>query len=390
MLKCKVIGVGAAGNKAVIEAVEKGVITTNDILLLNSTMKDIPSKYNNVAMLLSDDIEGCGKEREVGKEIGREWLEANRNKLGSLIGDSDFTMVVTSSEGGTGCGASVEIAKVISEADIPVFMTIFTGFEEDARGLQNTLELFNDMSDSYTIQVISNKKFLVNNNKLKAEKDANLEFANNLAILIGSPIRDSEQNIDDTDLSKIVDNPGYTVVEYKEVDNIKNVEQFNQIIKDMIDNSKSLDTTPTCTRMGVILNISDKSKAFIDYEFNQLKEYYGNPYELFTHVQYDESLPEFIAFIVSGLKMPKDEIQKILGKFNELSNNISDDNDSFFDNKLEIKGKNKFNNGRRRRKRISGSNPFLKENLEKPSIALKEEDKDVLGFTPNPIGKKNN
>ena len=38
-MKIKLIGVGAAGNKAVIEAVEQGVVDKESILLLNSTLQ---------------------------------------------------------------------------------------------------------------------------------------------------------------------------------------------------------------------------------------------------------------------------------------------------------------------------------------------------------------
>ena len=44
-MKIKLIGVGAAGNKAVIEAVEQGVVDKESILLLNSTLQDIPVQY---------------------------------------------------------------------------------------------------------------------------------------------------------------------------------------------------------------------------------------------------------------------------------------------------------------------------------------------------------
>ena len=45
MLKTKIIGVGAAGNKAAINLIEKGVIEKGNVLLLNSTKKDIPDEY---------------------------------------------------------------------------------------------------------------------------------------------------------------------------------------------------------------------------------------------------------------------------------------------------------------------------------------------------------
>ena len=37
-----IIGLGAAGNKAAMRALELGVVDTPDVVLVNSTLKDIP------------------------------------------------------------------------------------------------------------------------------------------------------------------------------------------------------------------------------------------------------------------------------------------------------------------------------------------------------------
>ena len=42
MLKVKLIGIGAAGNKAAITAFEKGVVAEDELLLINSNLGDIP------------------------------------------------------------------------------------------------------------------------------------------------------------------------------------------------------------------------------------------------------------------------------------------------------------------------------------------------------------
>ena len=67
------------------------------------------------------------------------------------------------------------------------------------------------------------KKFLdkANGNKIKAEKLANEEFANKVKIILGQMIVDSEQNIDETDLKKIITTTGLMVVEHKEFSKVK-------------------------------------------------------------------------------------------------------------------------------------------------------------------------
>ena len=43
MINAKVIGIGAAGNKAAIALVENGVMPRSSVMLLNSTLKDVPA-----------------------------------------------------------------------------------------------------------------------------------------------------------------------------------------------------------------------------------------------------------------------------------------------------------------------------------------------------------
>lgn len=44
----KVIGIGAAGNKAAINAVENKIINIDSVMLINSTLRDIPADYKGL------------------------------------------------------------------------------------------------------------------------------------------------------------------------------------------------------------------------------------------------------------------------------------------------------------------------------------------------------
>ena len=62
---CKLIGLGAAGNKAAICAVQNSVISIKNTMLINSTLKDIPAEYQSkegaVVYQLFGAYGGCGK-----------------------------------------------------------------------------------------------------------------------------------------------------------------------------------------------------------------------------------------------------------------------------------------------------------------------------------------
>jgi cell division GTPase FtsZ len=340
-MNIKVIGMGAAGNKAGINLIEKGVLNENKVLLLNTTLKDIPADYRNNAVEFSDNAKGCGKERDLAAEICLSALRTGKlSVLDSFVdpGD-DAVIIVTSSEGGSGSGAARIVAKYMDEViGINVHLFVFTGFEEDGRGLQNTIEYFQDVKENYMVQSISNKKFLDGPNKLKAEKAANDDFVKRVEVLIARGIIDSDQNIDDTDLYKVTNTPGYMTIGKTYIEGkIKNVEQFNKIVSNMIDDDKSLDTEKSVKRLAVFLNVSESTRDNIDFSFSALKEKLGVPYEVFTHVQYDEE-QEYISYIASGMQMPLEEVKAVYEKYKEESQKVNKKKDTFFDTASGLRG----------------------------------------------------
>lgn len=344
MATASVIGIGAAGNKAAISLIENGVIAREKVMLVNSTVKDIPTDYTDIAVKFKAAEGGCGKERDLAKNLALGALKNSEINLDSFADPSDsFVIIVTSSEGGTGCGASAIFAKYFKDVvGIPVHLFVFTGFEDDGRGLQNTVELFQDIEAEYIVEAISNKKFLddpdVNGNKIKAEKKANQEFAMRIKILLGGLICNSDQNIDETDLYKLTTTPGYMMIDYRPLKNIKNIEVFNKVLIDMIDNSKSLDISePSAKRLGVIFNVSEKSQDFIDFGATVLRDRLGFPYEYFQHIQ-SIGDSEFVAFIASGMQMPLDEIKEVYEKYKEQSAKVNKKQDSFFDFVGDLRG----------------------------------------------------
>lgn len=355
MTKCKLVGAGAAGNKATILLIEQGVVTPDKVMLINSTMRDIPDDYKHLAELISDNG-GCGKETSLAAELCLQAIKEGTlgEKLDSFIEPEDeLCIIVGSLEGGSGNGSTRILAKYLKDViGIPVMCFGFGGFNDDARGMQNTIEYFQNMREDYGVQAISNKKFLdlANGNKLKAEKAANEEFVQRMRILIGKDIIDSEQNIDETDLYKVASTPGYMIIGKTQL-KIKNVDQFNRALIDMLDENKSLETTKSTKRLAVFLNVTESTRDHIDYRFSILRERLGTPYEVFTHVQYDESQPEYISFIASGLKMPLDEVKEVYERYTEESDKVDKKQDSFFSFASNLRGNEEdssFNVHRRR------------------------------------------
>ena len=248
----------------------------------------------------------------------------------------DYTTVIvcTSVEGGTGSGSAPIIAKFFKDVlNRNVHIIAFTCFEEDVRGLSNTIEFFKEMDSKLIVQAISNSSFLseAEGNKFKAEQLANEEMCRRIAILIGKNFIVSSQNIDDTDILKVSNTSGYMTVEEKYLAKpLESVEDFNKVVKAMIYNSHSIKSkNPGAIRIGVILNIQPASEDAVDYSFSLIKNAYGNPYECFQQKQWDGKR-EYIQFIISGMQMPIDEVQEIFDRYNEAFAKVQQGNDAFY------------------------------------------------------------
>lgn len=334
MTKIKVLGVGAAGNKAVFDAVKSGVIDVDDTVLLNSTSKDFPEDYTGKKIILSPMNVGCGKEREISKAYT---VNAIKNNILEIedIDKYSTVFIVSSVEGGTGSGSATLLAQYFNQVMVKnVHIFCFLGFEDDARGMSNTVEFFKEITDNVIVHTISNAAFLseTDGNKTRAEELANMEFINMYKVLSGQLLVPGNQNIDDTDIIKLSNTYGYTMVEYKELDkSLGDSSDYDKIIKRMIYESKSIKTDePSATKIGLILNLKDESKEVLRDVFSVLKDTYGTPYEVFKHIQYDGK-KEYIAFIISGMKLPLGAVTKVYDNYVANSKLIDKNNDKFFD-----------------------------------------------------------
>lgn len=334
-MKTLLIGVGAAGNKGIVDAVDRGIIDVKDTVIINSTSKDFPKNYTGTKIVLSNTDTGCGKERSIAKEYVKKAISEGRFNFDNInINEYVTVIIVTSVEGGTGSGSAPIIAKFFNQVFTRnTHIIAFTGFEDDVRGLANTVEFFKEIDPKIVVQTISNASYLsqAGGNKLRAEELANKEMSERISVLTGQDFIEGSQNIDDTDILKLSNTSGYMTVEKKYFNkSLETRDDFEKIIKNMVYNSTSIKSVdPAPVRLGVVLNIKPASEDAIDYTFTSLKNAYGNPFEFFTQVQWDGK-EEYIAYIASGMKMPIDEIESVYKRYKEQSEKINKNGDEFF------------------------------------------------------------
>ena len=343
MLKFKIVGCGAAGNKAVANLIKLG-FPKESCFFVNSTKVDIPAECENPIIfgLTANRLGGCGKERSIGKQMLLEDMRTDASIIDNIVGIEDAIVLVGSTEGGSGSASIPILAKYFHEVyNKPVICCLFFGFKDDIRGLQNTIEICQEMSEEYTIIGIDNAAFLdeSSGNRFKAEKSANDKFALIVKILMGATINYGEQVIDDTDLFKIVTTPGYLIADGKELPSrIKTAADYEKIIKDLVlAESKFIDPPKAAgaKRIGAIFNLTEIDDS-IDYSASKIGEIYGNPYEYFISVGPSDR-NEFY-FIASGMKFPMERIQKIYDEYKSRSESMDKSKDSFFGNISQMRG----------------------------------------------------
>ena len=348
MLRMQIIGCGAAGNKALISLIESNEIPQDKMsyLLVNSTDRDIKPEYRANAMIFgaSGGSGGCGKERELGKKMILEDEENGiRNIDGKIDPFADLVVVVGSTEGGSGSASIPIISKYIRQVmHIPVIAVLFFGFNDDVRGMQNSTEICQELEDDIGVISICNSYFIrpSGGNKLLAERAANGQFINTMRAICGIDIHESSQNIDDTDLKKVILTPGYlTVIDHITFDGSKNIDQYEKRVSDVLDTSGFSMESPnkSAKRIALIFNTKEDNEA-VDFSGGLFKKRYGTPYELFTHVQdngYDE---DYVTLIVSGQNLPLDRVKKIFEDYKKATSSINKDKDSFFEEMASLRG----------------------------------------------------
>ena len=322
-----VFGIGAAGNKAAISLIENNILDAQHIKLLKTTVKDIPDEYVNDPMALV----------VVVRNHPREDLQSLQINFAELLNeDSKEVILVSSVEGGTGSGSVPVVAKYFDAMNIPVHVFAFIGFQDEARGINNTLKFFKDLPSSVVLHTICNSYFLdYTNNYGKAERAANEEFANQIEILRGSKLIPSKHNIDDTDLYKINTQPGYMTINHIPLAGIKNTEGFNAAISAAFENACHMDNDLSAKRIAVMVNASSKVQDAIDNSFEVVKRYVGVPIETFQHIQPDNDLDmndeEYIDIVACGMNYPERPIKDVNNKYLKVKEKLNTSRKSFDD-----------------------------------------------------------
>lgn len=351
MLDLKIIGCGAAGNKATERLAEMG-FDKSKLFYVNSTDRDLSQNVDMDHVIIFGGkskmtLGGCGKERSIGKQMLLEDMRADTDDFDKIVGNENLIVLVGSTEGGSGSASLPILAKYYHEAhNKPVVCVLFFGFKDDVRGLQNSIEICQELSEEYGVIGIDNSGFLTacGGNRFKAEQEANNKFATVISILMGFVIQDGRQVIDDTDLFKIVTTPGYMIADGVELpDRIKTSDDYSRVVTNFIKGNTSFIDPPKnagCSRIGAIytLKAGIEEDESIDFSADPISNVYGHPYEYFIATGPSSDNTNKFYFIASGMKFPIDTIQAVYDEYKARSEKVDKTKDSFFSAVTDMRG----------------------------------------------------
>ena len=332
MIRLGLIGIGNCGNQVVSLAKE-----TKDIpgIAINTSDKDLEN-VKNLTVFKIGSSKGAGKSRDKAKAYVKQMMKQllSQEKFKSHIDENDVVAVVASTGGGTGSGISVMLTHLLSTMYVDkrfILVHVLPSLKESLAAQQNTIEYLKEMNNfNATSMSYDNgcKDGLPSNVMMK---QMNEEIVEDLAVIRGDYLLSTPfTSIDEEDLTKILEVPGRLVVhrvyDIKEKD-IDKVGIEDMLIQKLTDTTYSteLHNDNRVTKMGVILNVTEKLSNKIDTNFTEFKNQIGNPIEGFEHVAIIEpsmNLKNRAIVISSGLSLPEDRIEKINERIQEILDEI--------------------------------------------------------------------
>lgn len=340
IIKTKFFGLGAAGNKAMMMALESEVVKEDDVVLVNSTEDDIPNQYDGDVLILPGNTGGTGKNRKTSKAQADSLLKKGGSKFEMMLGTAKpkddperygRVIMVCSADGGSGSGSTPVFAKhIVNDLHIPVTVFAFVGKPTDVTSRRNTIEFFTELGEIANLNyvIIDNSEFMLSKTDFddsRIELDANKHFCMLLSIFNGNTIvPGNAQNMDKRDQETLTRTPGYIIITSHKFDSkVKNAQQvIDETRATMDDNLKGPDPSEAgfeCLGVIVTASSSDEMK-YLNAVESVIEEKFGGWFKKYNHRQ--EGAETVVDIIMTGVKPPSDWIGNLYDQYKALSGTI--------------------------------------------------------------------
>ena len=332
MLKIAVLGIGNAGGQVANVACARGFST----FCINSSEKDLDIINEEIPVFLLGDSEGAGKDRRVAKGFVKQYYKdlLKTEAFDSFMNSSDIVFIISSTGGGTGSGMSIILADILSKVycnKVFINVGILPTLTDSIGAQRNTLEYMKEINS------LGKGYMLYDNNKYKHltpstyMNNINREIVDGLCYLRGDYSYKTKYGmIDDADMFKLLTVPGMLNVSmyenFLEKDMEDHVMLDSYITKIMKNNGTcQLDKDRIIKRMGIIVNLSEDLSRYYSSAMEDFKTNVGEPLEVFEHyyLKDDDSIPNRLAVILSGLSIPDDRMQIIVQRIKEVEDALN-------------------------------------------------------------------
>lgn len=218
-----IIGLGNTGTNIVKAAAGSALLDQVTMYSIDSVTSSIDlSTIDKIKVIpiISDEKSGSGRNRERGKAMYEfhESQGAFEEMYKTAKNSKSPVLVITSSAGGTGSGATVPLCKSLIEKDIQVIPIIVCPNKKDPAAFHlNTSDLFIELGELgvETYAVFENRR---------GDADytpVNQEIVNLIEVIFGKKYDSTDlDSIDDSDLDVILNTPGRLIVVQAEAGSI--------------------------------------------------------------------------------------------------------------------------------------------------------------------------
>lgn len=329
MIKVSVIGIGNAGSQVAALAKEKLAI---DVMVINSSQKDLMTIPDSITKVLIGDSKGAGKERTAAKLFLKESIvKIISSEEYQKIFDQEIIFIVSSCGGGTGSGASMLLTNIISEVypkvkiiSIGILPTLKEALSTQLNTIAYMQELYETLSGA-TYMLYDNDKLA----KLPTPvmmQSINECIVNDIDVIRGMyQIPTKYSSIDEKDMFNIISTSGRIAVaslrDIKEKD-LDETDLETLLINQFKTNAHAeLQRDKIVHRTGVISNLSDRLNEKFDSHIPMVQQFIGAPVEEFEHIAINEDrhMPNNLFLIAAGLTQVNDRIRKINDRIDEIN-----------------------------------------------------------------------
>ena len=333
LLKVGVLGLGNGGGNVANLASIEGF----DAIAVNGSQKDLDRLGDNVTKFPIGDGKGTGKNREEAKEFLNHHIGILEDaKFQDFLNSNDVIVVVTSTGGGFGSGASILMCQKIHEkysnkCIIPC--GIFPFDSEGYTAQEHSIEWLKELKEceEFGYMYYDNNRFAQYPPKDVCEK-INNEILDALRIFRGDfTLEDHTGGIDERDMLTALSVPGRIVAYYRDIEEADIIE--GSLVKTMLESIKEDSGNAELVDDKQIMASAFQyclHPQFLKYvpaikdDMQNMAGNHLNDYANYSDIdETDYNTQDGIAIIMSGLTDPALRIDRMINRRDKMAQDIT-------------------------------------------------------------------